>query len=96
MWRSNEVMYVTVPYNKNLFLILYFFNQPIGVDFGIALVPTRWQQHEYTLLSGPEMTCDNRQLKKWTNFVTAIHLHNVKFKKKKHWRSNEHFLQLSA
>ena len=29
MWRSNAVMYVTVPYNKVLFSILCFFNQPI-------------------------------------------------------------------
>ena len=29
MWRSNAAMYVTVPYNKVLFSILYFFNQPI-------------------------------------------------------------------
>ena len=29
MWRSNAVMYVTVPYNKVLFSILYFFKQPI-------------------------------------------------------------------
>jgi hypothetical protein len=28
---KNAVMYVTVPYNKVLFSILYFFNQPIGV-----------------------------------------------------------------
>jgi hypothetical protein len=33
MWRRNAVMYVTVPYNKDLFYILYFFNQPIGSCF---------------------------------------------------------------
>jgi hypothetical protein len=33
MWRSNAVMYVTVPYNEVLFSILYFFNQPIGGGF---------------------------------------------------------------
>jgi hypothetical protein len=38
MWRSNAVMYVTLPYNKVLFSLLYFlFRQP-EVDFGIALV----------------------------------------------------------
>jgi hypothetical protein len=30
MWRSNAVMYVTVPYNKVLFCILYFFKKSIG------------------------------------------------------------------
>lgn len=38
MWRSNVVMYVTVPYNKVSFSILYYFNQPIGGYFGIANV----------------------------------------------------------
>ena len=33
MWRSNADMYVTVPYNKVLFCILYSFNQPIGGCF---------------------------------------------------------------
>jgi len=28
MWRSNAVMYVTVPYNKVLYSILYFFFKP--------------------------------------------------------------------
>ena len=41
MWRSNAVMYVTVPYNKILFSILYFFfTSQSEVDFGIALVLT--------------------------------------------------------
>jgi len=40
MWRSNAVMYVTVPYNKVLFSILYFFfTSQLEVDFGIALIP---------------------------------------------------------
>jgi hypothetical protein len=30
VWRSNAVMYVTAPYNKVLFSILYFFYLPIG------------------------------------------------------------------
>ena len=39
MWRSNSVMYVTVPYNEVLFSILYFFfTCPSEVDFGIAYV----------------------------------------------------------
>jgi hypothetical protein len=33
IWRSNAVMYVTVPYNNFFFSILYFFNQPIGSWF---------------------------------------------------------------
>ena len=33
VWRSNAVIYVTVPYNKVLFSSLYFFNQPIGSWF---------------------------------------------------------------
>ena len=32
-WRSNAVMYITVPHNKVLFSILYFFNQPIRGSF---------------------------------------------------------------
>jgi len=31
-------MYVTVPFNKILFSILYFFTSQSEVDFGIALV----------------------------------------------------------
>ena len=38
MWRSNAVMYVTVPCNKVLFSILYFLTSQSEVDFGIALV----------------------------------------------------------
>jgi len=38
MWRSNAVMYVTVPYNKILFSILYFLISQSEVDFGITLV----------------------------------------------------------
>jgi hypothetical protein len=41
MWRSNVVMYVTVPYNEVLFSILYFLNQPKGGWNGIALVWAR-------------------------------------------------------
>jgi hypothetical protein len=38
MWRSNAVIYVTVPYNEVLFSILYFLTSQSEVDFGIALV----------------------------------------------------------
>jgi hypothetical protein len=38
MWRSNEVMYVTVPYNKVLFSILYFLTSQSEFDFGIPYV----------------------------------------------------------
>ena len=38
MWRSNAFMYVTVPYNKVLFSILYFLTSQSEVDFGIALL----------------------------------------------------------
>jgi len=39
MWRSNAVMYVTLPYNKILFSILYFFfTSQLEVDFGIVLI----------------------------------------------------------
>jgi hypothetical protein len=38
MWRSNAVMYVTVPYKKVLFSILIFFTSQSELDFGIALV----------------------------------------------------------
>jgi len=38
MWRSNAVMYLTVPYNKILFSILYFLSSQSEFDFGIALV----------------------------------------------------------
>jgi len=41
MWRSNTVMCVTVPYNKILLSILYFFlTSQSEADFGIALVYT--------------------------------------------------------
>jgi hypothetical protein len=36
MWSNNAVMYVTVPYNKVLFSILYFLTGQSEVDFGIA------------------------------------------------------------
>jgi len=39
VWRSKAVMYVTVPYSKVLFSILYFLTSQSEVDFGIALVP---------------------------------------------------------
>jgi len=35
IWRSNADMYVTVPYNKALFSVLYFFTSQLEVDFGI-------------------------------------------------------------
>ena len=38
MWRSSADMHVTVPYNNIFLSILYVFNQPSEVDFGIALV----------------------------------------------------------
>jgi hypothetical protein len=38
IWRSNAVMYVTVPYNKVLFSILYFLTSQSEVDFGMAYV----------------------------------------------------------
>jgi thymidylate synthase len=39
MWRSNADMYVTVPFNKVLFSVLYsFITSQSEVDFGIALV----------------------------------------------------------
>jgi hypothetical protein len=39
MWRNNAVMYVTVPYNKALFSILYFFlTSQLEVDFGIVYI----------------------------------------------------------
>jgi hypothetical protein len=38
MWRSNAVMYVTVPHKKVLFSILIFFTSQSELDFGIALV----------------------------------------------------------
>ena len=38
MWRSNAVMYVTVPYNKVLFSICILLTSQSEVDFGIALV----------------------------------------------------------
>jgi len=38
MWSSNAIMYVTVPYNKVLFSILYFLTSQSEVDFGIALI----------------------------------------------------------
>jgi hypothetical protein len=41
MWRSNAVMYVTVPYKKVLFSILIFFTSQSELDFGIALVLLR-------------------------------------------------------
>jgi len=38
MWRINADMYVTVPYNKVLFSVLYFFTSQSEVDFGMTLV----------------------------------------------------------
>jgi hypothetical protein len=38
MWRSNAVMYVTVPYNKVLSSILYCLTNQSEIDFGIAHV----------------------------------------------------------
>jgi hypothetical protein len=38
MWRNNAVMYVTVPYNKVLFSILYFLTSQLEIDFGIVHV----------------------------------------------------------
>jgi len=42
MWRSNAVMYViyvTVPYNKVMFSVLFcFLTSQSEIDFGIALV----------------------------------------------------------
>jgi hypothetical protein len=38
MWRSNAVIYVTVPYDKALFSIMHFFNRQSEVDLGIAYI----------------------------------------------------------
>jgi len=38
MWRSKTDIYVTVPYNKVLFSVLYFFTSQSEVDFGMTPV----------------------------------------------------------
>jgi hypothetical protein len=38
VWRSNAVMYVTVPYNKVLFCFLHLLTSESEVDFGISYV----------------------------------------------------------
>jgi hypothetical protein len=39
MWRSNAVVYVTVPYNKVFFFLYFvFLTSQSEVDFGIDLV----------------------------------------------------------
>jgi len=38
MWRSNAVIYVTVPYKKFCSLFCIFLTSQSKVDFGIALV----------------------------------------------------------
>jgi len=52
MWISNAVMYVTVPYNKVLFPILYSFNQPIGVLFWSCPRIFHWWQLRQLLSPG--------------------------------------------
>jgi hypothetical protein len=51
MWRSNAVMYVTVPYNKVLFSILYFLTIQSEFDFGIAHVQVNEKQWKFMVLT---------------------------------------------
>jgi hypothetical protein len=70
MWRSNAVMYVTVPYNKVLFIILYFLTSQSEVDFEIAHVQVKW---------GKFINClhKNNFARKWHTVPNKINFHIV-------------------